>query len=888
MNLYATRKGTVETVNRFDFNGDGHLDLVFNSSHDFVTAPRVTCWEASNQRNDPGRPCELPAFGTSHAAVADLNKDGFSDLVLAPNDMWVHPRRYLLIFWGNGSGWSHRRVTNLITISPRAVEVADVNADGWPEIIVLNGSRWAPEDGPESVIRIYWNSAESFRQEYYADHVVPRATDLKVHDFDRDGRADLAVLQSDPGTVLFFWNSGMKPGEPFPAPTTLALGTASAARLVLADSNRDQRPDLFISGGKKERIGIDPTTGNETFRYSGIVTVTSNGKRGWNPPRSMEAPPASAIQVADLDHDDKPEIITADGSASTDSVKILWGRGNSSSLPVAHAAALMTADIDEDSHVDLVVGIAHGKDTYQADSVVYYGDGKGAFALSALLIPTADVTSIAIAPGSSGKGHRLVFCNNIAGRLREDVPVMLYWGAANGFSPDRVSKYSLRSGYVSHAADINQDGYADLLLSSIHHASGEQHAGAGFNILWGGSDGLKDDRRTVVPEFGLNGLSLGDLNRDGYLDLVGLCHVPTPEGDPARVVVWYGGAQGFSRQRRVVLPSEKIKGQIAVADFDKDGYLDLAVGRDPANRVSIFWGGPQGFSEARQTSWPLVAAEDMKAADLDGDGWLDLIAATYRILPTPHYDHGVYIYWGGPKGFAPTNVQRIEGYSAVGLTVADGDADGFLDIYLPNYHYGVMREAVASFLYWGSSEGYSEQRRTELMVDSGHGSMAGDFNSDGLLDLAVACHSRNGTHLTNSKVFYNDGQRFRSARFVGLPTVGTHYMQRADVGNLYDRSYRETYTSSTFSWDQPRRLAQLKAAATAPGKSRLEWAVRSARSKLEIDREPWKNLGTQLHHSFPLLSTARCLQYRATFVSDNGDRYPILDRVELVLSNTNE
>jgi len=891
-NLYATRKGTIETVNRFDLNGDGYLDLVFNSSHDFVTAPRPTCFEISGDPHREGKTCDLPANGTSLAAVADLNKDGFPDLILCPNDMWVSPRRYLLIFWGEKTGWSGSRMTNLITISPKALQVADLNGDGWPEIIVLNGTRWAPEDGPERVLRIYWGSPESFSHDKFSDLVIPRAQDLKVKDLDGDGKPDLAILQSDPGSLLIYWNDRIEPGGTLPLPVSVDLKTSAASRLAVTNNSGAGRTDFFVSGGNQERIGFDPTTGSETFRYSGIVQLPLEGSRAAGDPRPIPAPPASSMNVADLNEDGWTDVILTDSSKAKESVMILWGdKGGglqeqpATVLPVGSGSAAAVEDLNGDGHLDLVIGVRMGQETYESSSRVFYGDGRGRFVAAPFQIPTSDVTDVAVAPGSNGTGHRLIFCNNISGRLKEDIPVMVYWGGGDGFDPSRVSKYSLRSGYVSCAADLNQDGYPDLILASIFHASEEKHPGVGFNILWGGVDGLKDDRRTVLQEYGLMGLNVADVDRDGYLDLIGSCPVRTPEGDPPRLVIWHGGPDGFDIRRRSVLACELIRGQPAIADFNRDGYLDIAVGRDFANRFAIFWGSKAGFSAERRSEWPQAAVEDIKVADLNGDGWLDLIAATYRFPGALNYDFGTYIYWGSSRGFDPTNVKRLPAYSAVGLTVADWDGDGHLDIYLPNYHYGITREAVASYLYWGSSKGYSEENRTELTVDSGHGSMAADFNGDGRIDLAVSCHSRNGTHLTNSKVFYNDGKRFKRALPVELPTIGSHYMQRADVGNLYNRSYRETYTSSLFSWDRPCTLARWKSIVKAPGKSYLEWAVRSASSKMELERQPWNDLGSQSEHTFQLSNTARCLQYRAVFVSDNGDRYPILDRVELALTN---
>ncbi len=200
-----------------------------------------------------------------------------------------------------------------------------------------------------------------------------------------------------------------------------------------------------------------------------------------------------------------------------------------------------------------------------------------------------------------------------------------------------------------------------------------------------------------------------------------------------------------------------------------------------------------------------------------------------------------------------------------------------------------LQGAVPAYLFWGSAQGFSELNRTDLMVDSGHAALSADFNGDGLIDLAISCHCRNGTHFANSRVYYNDGRRFTHASFVELPTVGTHYMHRADVGNIYDRTYRQTYVSSVFEWEEQRTRATLSYRAEAPGESRLEFAVRAAASVAELVKRPWLELhetnSTSAQQTFRIGSRDRCMQYRAVFVSDNGDRYPALDRVEVTLSN---
>lgn len=56
-NLFVTRKGQVKTVSRFDLNTDGYLDLVFSTSHDFVTAPPPTLYEIPGGRQAGNQLC---------------------------------------------------------------------------------------------------------------------------------------------------------------------------------------------------------------------------------------------------------------------------------------------------------------------------------------------------------------------------------------------------------------------------------------------------------------------------------------------------------------------------------------------------------------------------------------------------------------------------------------------------------------------------------------------------------------------------------------------------------------------------------------------------------------------------------------------------------------
>lgn len=891
-NLYATAGGRISTIHRFDLNGDGYHDLVFNSSHDFIPGPPATVYQHAQGRSR-GQLGELPVRGATCAAVGDMNKDGYDDLVTCPNHAWVSPRRYALIFWGGEDGWVPHRMTNLLTINPLAVQVGDLNGDSWPELIVLNGSRWAPEDGPEKVLRIYWGSPQAYRQNSFQDVVLGNANDMILEDLDGDGRPELAVLEfpldengkSGPAQVVIYWNSKQDDWK-LPDPVRVGLNSPDVSQLEVADLDSDGNLDLVTAGGNRRLIHRDPTTGKETHETAGVLYLRSRGEREWESPQWNSGPPASHFALGDLNGDGLPDLATAQSTAADDAVKLLPGKSDGGfdedamiRLPVARASRVALADLDLDSNLDVVVGIDRGPDTYQSDSRIFFGNGRGQFQSADFAIPTAAVSDIVFAGGVDDKNRRMVFCNKIWGRLKEDIPVDVYYGGTDGFSTDRHERFRIRSGYCSNAADINDDGYPDLILASIVHANSEHHPEIGFNILWGSQTGLDDDRRTIVPEYAMTNTNVGDLNRDGYLDLTGSCSFPNNDGEPTRLVIWYGGADGFNPKKRVVLPCDANAPNL-IADFNKDGQLDLAVSSTLAHKITFFWGAGEGFDADRRTSLPLLSCDDLNTADLNADGWLDMIVTSFNMPGTLHYDFGAYIFWGSPDGFSPTNAQRLPSSSGCGISVADYDADGYLDINIPNYRRPETRESLSSFLYWGSPQGYSDKDRSSLQIDSGHGSHSADFDGDGLIDLAISCHSRDGDHFTNSRVYYNDGNRFRSPRCQLLPTIGSHYMHRADVGHQYTRKYEQRYESSVWEWSDSYVNARLDWQGDVPGKCQLTFEVRSAPSNETVAAQSWRSVP---NGEFEVAAGDRHLQYRATFLSDNGDRYPILDRVQVEL-----
>lgn len=149
-------------------------------------------------------------------------------------------------------------------------------------------------------------------------------------------------------------------------------------------------------------------------------------------------------------------------------------------------------------------------------------------------------------------------------------------------------------------------------------------------VLLGRGDGTFRPRTTYAvggsPEY----VDAGDLDHDGRLDLVVANAIFNND-----ISVLYGRAGGkFAREQRISAPGMglvRLAGAgtdgdpgVQVADFDRDGHLDIAVIQTVAGKVIVLRGdGRRHFTAAREYPAALLP-ESFLATDLTGDGFPDL------------------------------------------------------------------------------------------------------------------------------------------------------------------------------------------------------------------------------------------------------------------------
>jgi hypothetical protein len=318
------------------------------------------------------------------------------------------------------------------------------------------------------------------------------------------------------------------------------------------------------------------------------------------------------------------------------------------------------------------------------------------------------------------------------------------------------------------AGDFNGDGYRDVAIAAPYLAVGSADSAGAVVVLYGSSTGVSAAKRTVITQntagvpgtaeehdrFGA-GLATGDLDGDGYADLVvGAQFESIGDRDGVgQVTVLWGGKSGLSGGTTLSQPSTLAEwggygSGIAVADFNGDGKKDVTVTGQDRARV---YRGPFTRKGAASSFSPNVGSTyDVAAGDLNGDGaaeWLYPFAVTG--------DEGgeiSYFTWTG------SNYVQKELPDADGITpsVADVNGDGYGDLVLGDYEDPRTGKTSGHkggqiYVWYGSATGPDPaQQPTVINQDTagvpgageaedlfGAALSAGDVNGDGYADVAV-------------------------------------------------------------------------------------------------------------------------------------------------------
>jgi hypothetical protein len=300
------------------------------------------------------------------------------------------------------------------------------------------------------------------------------------------------------------------------------------------------------------------------------------------------------------------------------------------------------------------------------------------------------------------------------------------------------------------AGKFNGGRYADLAV--VNQTNAPATTGT-ISILRIGSDGNLHLLHTVVAAPFLWRIAVADLNHDGKLDLIttadqGYGHVAT-----LSVLLGRGNGTFGSRHdyRLGVIPCGSRPNAIAVGDLNRDGKLDVVVSR--LYKVQVFLGKGDGtLSPARTFAVDPAAFSDwhinsLAISDINHDGKLDLVAGCEEGANQPVGIVSVML--GKGDGTFRAGVSHPTSYllpSSVAL--ANLNHDGKLDLIVNNdadaedWGVGSGTNWAAVVVSLGNGDGTFTKTAEYDLSELGSGAMkVADFNRDGYLDLAVVQNS---------------------------------------------------------------------------------------------------------------------------------------------------
>ncbi len=342
---------------------------------------------------------------------------------------------------------------------------------------------------------------------------------------------------------------------------------------------------------------------------------------------------------------------------------------------------------------------------------------------------------------------------------------------------------------VGTAGDVDGDGFADLVVGAPDYDAGQPGAGAAF-VYHGSALGLADAPAwqatggSAEAHFGTSVGTAGDVDDDGFADLV----VGAPDYDGAHsgagaAFVYYGSAGGLADT-----PAWNAEGDRAGARFgfsvatagqvNGDAFADLIVGapgytsnEEDEGAAFVYHGSASGlltatawFTESNvagaQLGFSVASAGDVTSDTFDSV----VVGAPYLTNGNWNDEEGMaYLFNGTPAGLQITATWQVEGagflvhYGWSVSGVGDVNADGYADFVVGAPGYEDRRGKF--HIYLGSSTGPQPHRTINgLQRGDAFGwsvGAAGDVNGDGYADFAVgAPHDRDGENRGAAYLYY--------------------------------------------------------------------------------------------------------------------------------------